>query len=133
MFRQKTADAFGNTAQLRHRYVAQALLGLPWWDHGQAIRFVQLGGKLGGGPVTADADRAQHARGTLQPVQSSPYPRHEYTRSLLKAVPIADPRKRKSEKDLNFKPIPSPIFPVGHEPGPSVYEEVAPGHLVLKG
>ncbi|MEO0691981.1 MAG: ABC transporter ATP-binding protein, partial [Pseudomonadota bacterium] len=37
-------------------------------------------------------------------------PRHDYTRSLMKAVPIADPRKRKSEKDLNFKPIPSPIF-----------------------
>ncbi|MBT8408221.1 MAG: ABC transporter ATP-binding protein, partial [Alphaproteobacteria bacterium] len=50
-------------------------------------------------------------------------PRHDYTRALLKAVPIADPRKRKSDKDLNFKPIPSPIFPVGHEPGPSVYDE----------
>ena len=60
-------------------------------------------------------------------------PRHVYTRALMKAVPIADPRKRKSEKDLNFKPIPSPIFPVGHEPGPSVYQEVAPGHLVLQG
>ncbi|NNF25312.1 MAG: ABC transporter ATP-binding protein [Rhodobacteraceae bacterium] len=60
-------------------------------------------------------------------------PRHDYTRALLKAVPIADPRKRKSDKDLNFKPIPSPIFPVGHEPGPSVYDEVAPGHLVLRG
>ncbi|MGI9391705.1 MAG: ABC transporter ATP-binding protein [Boseongicola sp.] len=59
-------------------------------------------------------------------------PRHEYTKALLKAVPVADPRKRKSERDLNFKPIPSPIFPVGHEPGPSVYDEVAPGHLVLK-
>jgi peptide/nickel transport system ATP-binding protein/glutathione transport system ATP-binding protein len=60
-------------------------------------------------------------------------PRHGYTRSLLSAVPIADPRKRKSERDLNFKPIPSPIFPVGHEPGPSIYDEVSPGHLVLKG
>jgi peptide/nickel transport system ATP-binding protein/glutathione transport system ATP-binding protein len=39
---------------------------------------------------------------------------------------------RKTEKDLNFKPIPSPIFPLGHEPAPSVYDEVAPGHLVLK-
>ncbi|MDE0524567.1 MAG: ABC transporter ATP-binding protein [Boseongicola sp.] len=58
-------------------------------------------------------------------------PRHEYTKSLLAAVPVADPAQRKSEKDLNFKPIPSPIFPVGHEPGPSVYEEVAPGHFVL--
>ncbi|MEL6645338.1 MAG: ABC transporter ATP-binding protein [Pseudomonadota bacterium] len=59
-------------------------------------------------------------------------PRHEYTQSLMKAVPIADPRKRKSEKDLNFKPIPSPIFPVDYDPKPSVYDEVAPGHLVLK-
>jgi peptide/nickel transport system ATP-binding protein len=59
-------------------------------------------------------------------------PRHEYTKALLKAVPVADPRRRKSEKDLNFKPIPSPIHPLGHEPGPSVYDEVAPGHLVLK-
>ena len=58
-------------------------------------------------------------------------PRHEYTKSLLAAVPVADPAQRKSEKDLNFKPIPSPIFPIGHEPGPSVYEEVAPGHFVL--
>ena len=60
-------------------------------------------------------------------------PRHPYTKSLLKAVPVADPRKRKSEKDLNFKPIPSPIFPVDHTPEPSVYDEVAPGHMVLKG
>ena len=33
-------------------------------------------------------------------------PQHEYTKALLKAVPIADPRMRKDEKDLNFKPIP---------------------------
>ena len=60
-------------------------------------------------------------------------PQHPYTKQLLAAVPVADPRQRKSEKDLNFKPIPSPIFPVGHQPEPSVYDEVAPGHLVLKG
>jgi hypothetical protein len=60
-------------------------------------------------------------------------PQHPYTRSLLKAVPIADPRQRKSERDLNFKPVPSPIFPVGHAAGPSEYEQVAPGHLVLRG
>ena len=59
-------------------------------------------------------------------------PRHEYTKALLKAVPVADPRKRKTEKDLNFKPIPSPIHPLDYEPAPSVYDEVAPGHLVLK-
>ncbi|MEL6532040.1 MAG: hypothetical protein AAFQ06_03280, partial [Pseudomonadota bacterium] len=60
-------------------------------------------------------------------------PRHDYTRSLMKAVPIADPRKRKSEKDLNFKPIPSPVHPVGHDPGPSEYREISPGHRVLIG
>jgi len=58
-------------------------------------------------------------------------PQHPYTQALLKAVPIADPRRRKSEKDLNFKPIPSPIHPVDHDPGPSVYNEVTPGHFVL--
>lgn len=58
-------------------------------------------------------------------------PQHPYTQALIKAVPIADPRQRKSEKDLNFKPIPSPIHPVGHQPEPSRYEQVEPGHFVL--
>ncbi len=59
-------------------------------------------------------------------------PQHEYTRSLLSAVPVADPRRRKVEADLNFKPIPSPIFPLDYEPGPSLYDEVDPGHFVLR-
>ena len=58
-------------------------------------------------------------------------PQHPYTQALLKAVPIADPTNRKSERDLNFKPIPSPIHKIGHEPEPSRYDEVEPGHLVL--
>ncbi|MFW2586732.1 ABC transporter ATP-binding protein [Sagittula sp. SSi028] len=58
-------------------------------------------------------------------------PRHPYTQALMKAVPIADPQRRKSAKDLNFKPIPSPIHPVGHAPEPSAYQEVNPGHFVL--
>ena len=58
-------------------------------------------------------------------------PQHPYTQALLTAVPIADPRRRKGEKDLNFKPIPSPIHPVDYEPEPPVYEEVDPGHFVL--
>ncbi|MGR3803613.1 ABC transporter ATP-binding protein [Marinibacterium profundimaris] len=58
-------------------------------------------------------------------------PQHAYTRALMKAVPIADPHRRKSERDLNFKPIPSPIHPVEYEPEPSVYREVEPGHFVL--
>ncbi len=58
-------------------------------------------------------------------------PQHPYTQALMKAVPIADPRQRKSEKDLNFSPIPSPIHPVGYEAAPSEYKEVGPGHKVL--
>lgn len=58
-------------------------------------------------------------------------PQHPYTQALMKAVPIADPNKRKSEKDLNFKPIPSPIHSIGYEPAPSEYYEVEPGHFVL--
>ena len=58
-------------------------------------------------------------------------PQHPYTQALMKAVPIADPLLRKSEKDLNFKPIPSPIHPLDYRPEPSVYNEVEPGHFVL--
>ncbi|MEM9434823.1 MAG: ABC transporter ATP-binding protein [Pseudomonadota bacterium] len=58
-------------------------------------------------------------------------PQHAYTQALLKAVPIADPRVRKLESDLNFKPIPSPIFPLDHEVVPSKYIEVEPEHFVL--
>ncbi|SFQ42389.1 peptide/nickel transport system ATP-binding protein/glutathione transport system ATP-binding protein [Roseivivax halotolerans] len=58
-------------------------------------------------------------------------PQHAYTQALMKAVPIADPERRKSERDLNFKPIPSPIHPVGYEPVANEYREVGPGHRVL--
>jgi peptide/nickel transport system ATP-binding protein/glutathione transport system ATP-binding protein len=58
-------------------------------------------------------------------------PQHAYTQALMKAVPIADPHRRKSEKDLNFKPIPSPIHGLDYQPEPSQYLEVEPGHFVL--
>ncbi|MEL7117575.1 MAG: ABC transporter ATP-binding protein, partial [Pseudomonadota bacterium] len=58
-------------------------------------------------------------------------PQHAYTKSLLSAVPVADPKQRKSERELNFKPIPSPIHPVDYSPEPSIYQEVSPGHRVL--
>ena len=59
-------------------------------------------------------------------------PAHSYTKQLLSAVPIADPTKRRFADDLAFKPIKSPILPLGHQPAPSVYTEVAPGHFVLQ-
>ena len=58
-------------------------------------------------------------------------PQHPYTQDLLKAVPIADPDKRKSERDLNFKPLPSPIHDLNYKAEPSVYRKVAKNHYVL--
>ncbi|MEI4485686.1 ABC transporter ATP-binding protein [Frigidibacter sp. MR17.14] len=60
-------------------------------------------------------------------------PTHDYTKSLLSAVPVADPSRRRLRGEVEYKPLPSPIFPVGHEPGPSLYDQVGPGHFVLKG
>ena len=58
-------------------------------------------------------------------------PQHAYTQALMKAVPIADPTQRKSEKDLNFKPIPSPIHDLDYVAEASEYREVSKGHFVL--
>ena len=58
-------------------------------------------------------------------------PQHSYTRQLMSAVPVADPRQKKISEDLRFRPIPSPIFPVDYVAPASVYREVAPGHRVL--
>ena len=58
-------------------------------------------------------------------------PQHPYTKSLLASVPIADPSQRQLEGDLNFKPIPSPIHPIGYAPPASSYHQVAPDHFIL--
>ena len=58
-------------------------------------------------------------------------PQHPYTQALMKAVPIADPRRRKKESELNFKPIPSPIHPTSYVAEASVYKTVSPGHQIL--
>ena len=58
-------------------------------------------------------------------------PQHPYTQALMKAVPIADPRRRKKESELNFKPIPSPIHPTSYVAEASVYKTVSAGHQVL--
>jgi len=60
-------------------------------------------------------------------------PQHAYTCALMSAVPIADPSLRKLDKELNFKPIPSPIHPLSYKPEPSNYDEVEVGHYVLQG
>ncbi|WP_417523790.1 dipeptide ABC transporter ATP-binding protein [Marinovum sp.] len=58
-------------------------------------------------------------------------PQHPYTQALIKAVPVADPARRKTEADLNFKPIPSPIHPQGYVRPPSAYRTAGPDHFVL--
>ncbi|WP_323763377.1 ABC transporter ATP-binding protein [Marinovum sp.] len=58
-------------------------------------------------------------------------PQHPYTQALIRAVPVADPERRKLEKDLAFKPIPSPVHPLGHRPERSEYRQAGPDHFVL--
>ena len=56
-------------------------------------------------------------------------PRHSYTKRLLNAVPIADPRPR-TERALLTGEIPSPVWPTGQGPEVMTHTEVEPGHLV---
>ena len=57
-------------------------------------------------------------------------PRHSYTKKLLSAVPIADPRARPEQRRLLTGEIPSPIKPVGFEPQWLQLEQVAEDHFV---
>ncbi|CDZ44101.1 dipeptide ABC transporter ATP-binding protein [Neorhizobium galegae] len=59
-------------------------------------------------------------------------PTHDYTRRLLSAVPVADPRRRKPLAMIEGD-IPSPIRAVGNEPVLLAREEIAPGHYVARG
>ena len=57
-------------------------------------------------------------------------PRHAYTRTLLSAVPIADPARRHLRRSLLADEMPSPIRAVGDEPEVQPLREVSPGHFV---
>jgi len=59
-------------------------------------------------------------------------PRHSYTRALLSGVPIADPTHRMIKENSALKPLPSPIFPIGHHPARPIYDEVSRSHFVLQ-
>ncbi len=59
-------------------------------------------------------------------------PTHDYTRRLLSAVPVADPRRRKPLAMIEGD-IPSPVRAVGNEPVLLAREEIAPGHFVARG
>jgi glutathione transport system ATP-binding protein len=68
--------------------------------------------------------------GPRQAVMSAPA--HAYTRRLLAAVPVADPRKRKRVFELDDSEVPSPLRPVGHVPQAASLEEVGAGHFVAR-
>ena len=59
-------------------------------------------------------------------------PQHPYTRKLMSAVPIADPRQRHLERKLSSDEIPSPIRDVGDEPVVAPLRQVARDHFVAQ-
>jgi peptide/nickel transport system ATP-binding protein/glutathione transport system ATP-binding protein len=59
-------------------------------------------------------------------------PQHPYTRTLLAAVPVADPSRRTLRGPTSHHALRSPIYPPDHVVLPSRYQEVASGHFVLE-
>jgi peptide/nickel transport system ATP-binding protein/glutathione transport system ATP-binding protein len=67
--------------------------------------------------------------GTRQEVFEDP--RHDYTKTLMAAVPVVDPRQRTLRADFESKPIPSPIHPLDYDPGPTKYIHLGGEHYIL--
>ena len=57
-------------------------------------------------------------------------PQHPYTKKLMKAVPIADPKQRKKEFNLMTDEIPSLVKPNGYEPEKINLIKVEEGHFI---
>jgi glutathione transport system ATP-binding protein len=57
-------------------------------------------------------------------------PQHPYTRRLLAAVPVADPTRRRPQRELSSAEIESPIRDIGDDPVILPLREVGPGHFV---
>ena len=57
-------------------------------------------------------------------------PQHPYTKKLMKAVPIADPKLRKKEFNLMTDEIPSLVKPKGYEPEKINLIKVEEGHFI---
>ena len=58
-------------------------------------------------------------------------PRHSYTKRLLQAAPIADPRQRKKRSLLSGE-VPSPRWAANEFPDRLELDELEPGHLVAR-
>ncbi|MGK4924374.1 dipeptide ABC transporter ATP-binding protein [Bordetella hinzii] len=59
-------------------------------------------------------------------------PQHLYTKKLMAAVPIADPRRRHRQRSLLVDEIPSPVRRVGDEPVVQPLVQVGEGHYVAR-
>lgn len=57
-------------------------------------------------------------------------PRHSYTKTLLDAVPIADPRERRDHFRKLSSEIPSPVRPLDFQPDFVALQEIADRHIV---
>lgn len=60
-------------------------------------------------------------------------PRHPYTRRLLDAVPIADPTRRRTDRNLPTGEVPSPIQSLDYEPVIAELVECGDAHLAAVG
>ncbi|WP_342234963.1 ABC transporter ATP-binding protein [Inquilinus sp. OTU3971] len=58
--------------------------------------------------------------------------RHPYTRTLMQAVPIADPRRRRDHFQRLSGEVPSPVRPVDHTPVLVDLADVGGGHMVAR-
>jgi peptide/nickel transport system ATP-binding protein len=58
-------------------------------------------------------------------------PQHPYTKRLLAAVPIADPRQRSRRRQLAADEIRSPVRPADFSPALRQYREASVGHVVM--
>ena len=68
--------------------------------------------------------------GPRQAVMGDPH--HAYTKRLLAAVPVPDPRRRGRDLELDESEVPSPLRAVGDIPLVAPLERVGPGHFVAR-
>ncbi|KAF0114595.1 MAG: peptide/nickel transport system ATP-binding protein [Rhodobacteraceae bacterium] len=57
-------------------------------------------------------------------------PQHPYTRRLINAVPIPDPKQKRTTSPRASSEIPSPLHPPGQQPGRVLLRDIGDGHLV---
>ncbi|MBY0352247.1 ABC transporter ATP-binding protein [Tabrizicola sp.] len=57
-------------------------------------------------------------------------PQHPYTRRLIEAVPIPDPKQKRMPSPRAVSEIPSPLHPPGQQPERVLLRDIGQGHLV---